>query len=134
MTPPVDMERLKALLPVLEDDPIEGLVKPAGYRILVEIQPPDKKRWKEAQLEMPQEMREREWQAQMYGVVMELGPEAYQDKNRFPGEGWCKKGDHILIRPYVGTRFMVRGNLYALINDDTVLGIVQGDPGEIERP
>jgi hypothetical protein len=65
---------------------------------------------------------------------MELGPEAYKDEKRFSGGPWCQVGDRILLRPYSGTRFMVKGNLYALINDDTVQGVISGNPGEIERP
>ena len=117
--------------PVAEADSIRSVMRPAGYRILVRLANPEKQ---DSKLEMPAEAREREWQAQVFGRVVELGPEAYKDKNRFPGGPWCKEGDTIVIRPYSGTRFMVRGNLYALINDDTVLSTVEGNPEEIERP
>jgi co-chaperonin GroES (HSP10) len=120
---------------ILEDDQITGVLKPAGYRILVRILPPEEtaKRWKDSRLTMPDDTRDREWAAQLWGKVVETGPEAYKDQGKFPTGPWCKKGDAILMRPYSGTRFMVRGELYALINDDTVEGVV-ADPGEIERP
>jgi co-chaperonin GroES (HSP10) len=119
---------------ISEDDRIDQTLHPTGYRILVRILPPEDylKRWRDSNLVMPDEVRDREWQAQMWALVVELGPEAYLDEKRFRG-AWCKEGDCIIMRPYVGTRFMVRGELYALINDDTVLAVVT-DPGEIERP
>ena len=115
------------------DDTIQGLMHPAGYRILVQIVPPEQslKRWRDSNLVMPDETRDREWAAQHWGIVIELGPEAYADKARFK-QPWCQPGDSIMMRPYSGTRFMVRGHLYALINDDTVQAVVK-DPGEVER-
>lgn len=120
---------------VPEADKIEGVLAPTGYRVLVEILPPEEtmQRWKDSRLRMPDETREREQAAQLWARVVALGPDAYQDKNRFPSGAWCKPGDAIVIRPYVGTRFVVRDRLYALINDDTVQGVV-ANPGEIERP
>lgn len=121
---------------VPEADKIEGVLAPAGYRVLVEVLPPEDtmQRWKDSRLHMPDETREREQAAQLWARVIALGPDAYKDEKRFPTGAWCKPGDAIVIRPYVGTRFMVRGRLYALINDDTVQAVVSGDPGEIERP
>lgn len=122
-------------IPVVpENDQIDGVLRPSGYRILVRVLPPDEaaERWKESKLYMPDEIRDREWAAQIWGYVVELGPDAYQDKAKFPSGPWCKKGDAILMRPYSGTRFMVRDQLYALINDDTVQGTA-AQPGMIER-
>jgi co-chaperonin GroES (HSP10) len=116
-----------------EDDRIDQTLHPTGFRILVQILPPEEylKRWQNSNLVMPDEVRDREWQAQLWAYVIELGPEAYKDEKRFQ-KPWCQPGDCIIMRPYAGTRFMVRKQLYALINDDTVLAVVT-DPGEIER-
>lgn len=116
-----------------EDYQIDHLIDPAGYRILVEIISPEDslKRWQDSNLKMPPETKEREWQAQVWAKVLRLGPQAYQDKERFFAP-WCKPGDHIMMRPYSGTRFMMRGHLYALINDDTVQAVI-GDVSELER-
>lgn len=119
---------------VADDDRIDHLIEPAGFRVLVQILPPEEslKRWQESQLVMPPEVRDREWGAQVWAKVIKLGPQAYKGKETFGAEPWCKPGDHIMMRPYAGTRFMVRGNLYALINDDTVEAII-GDVSELER-
>jgi co-chaperonin GroES (HSP10) len=120
---------------IAEDDQIGGVLHPTGFRILVQILPPEEylKRWQDSSLVMPDEVRDREWAAQLWALVIELGPEAYQDEQRFPqGRPWCAEGDCIIMRPYTGTRFMVRGGLYALVNDDSVLAVVT-DPSEVER-
>jgi co-chaperonin GroES (HSP10) len=125
----------EAIPAIAGDDNIGGVLHPTGFRILVQILPPEEhlKRWQDSNLVMPDEVRDREWAAQLWALVIELGAEAYLDENRFPlGQPWCKPGDCIIMRPYSGTRFMVRGQLYALINDDTVFAVVT-DVGELER-
>jgi co-chaperonin GroES (HSP10) len=118
----------------VNDDELELTIEPAGYRILVEIIPPQEslKRWLNSNLVAPDEVRDREWAAQVWAVVLRLGPDAYADKAKFPTGPWCKTGDHVLMRPYSGTRFLVHGRLYALVNDDTVQAVV-GDVSEVER-
>lgn len=130
MTPAV----LPAPAQAEEDYMIDHLIDPAGYRILVEIMSPEEsmKRWLDSNLKMPPEVQEREWQAQVWAKVLKLGPLAYNNKEKYGDEPWCKPGDHIMMRPYSGTRFMMRGHLYALINDDTVQAVV-GDVSELER-
>lgn len=119
---------------VPEDQKITGTLVPTGFRILLQILPPtdDEEKWHDL-LYLPAESRDREWHAQLWGLVIDLGPDAYKDKTRFPNGPWCKTGDTVMLRPYSGTRFRVEENLYALINDDTVCAVVTGDPGVIER-
>lgn len=119
---------------VPEDQKITGTLLPTGYRILLQIVPlsDDEKKWHDL-LYLPAESRDREWHAQLWAKVIDLGPDAYADEKRFPNGPWCKKGDTVMMRPYSGTRFRVEENLYALINDDTVCAVVTGDPGVIER-
>src|SRR5262249_8784730 len=109
---------------VPESDSISGTLVPTGYRILVRI--PDLKgqmaRW--ANLFMPDSTRVLEEAAQVIALVIATGPDAYQDKAKFPSGPWCAAGDVVVIRAYSGTRFVVKGHLYALINDDTVQGVV----------
>lgn len=68
----------------------------------------------------------------MVGLVLEVGPEAYGDKTRFPSGPWCKAGDYVLFRANSGTRFRVEGQEYRLINDDSVQAIVP-NPRAISR-
>jgi hypothetical protein len=72
--------------------------------------------------------------------VIAVGPLAFRDRKRFGfwRRPWCKPGDYVMMRSYAGTRFAMRNDegqdvVYALINDDTIQGVVRGDYEEIER-
>ena len=64
--------------------------------------------------------------------VVKIGPEAYQDKTRFPSGPRCKVGDFVIVRPNSGTRLKIHGREFRIINDDSVEGVVQ-DPRGIAR-
>ena len=66
------------------------------------------------------------------GCVIDMGEQAYADKDRFPTGPWCKVGDFVLVRPNTGTRIKIHGKEFRLINDDSVEGVVQ-DPRGITR-
>ena len=64
--------------------------------------------------------------------VVDMGPDCYKDASRFPSGPYCKKGDFILIRPHSGTRLVIHGKEFRVINDDSVEGVVD-DPRGIRR-
>ena len=64
--------------------------------------------------------------------VMDIGPDAYKDKERFPSGPLCKVGDFVLIRPSSGSRLKIHGREFRIINDDSVEAIVE-DPRGITR-
>jgi len=64
--------------------------------------------------------------------VLRMGPDAYQDKERFPSGPWCAEGDFIVVRTYTGTRLKVFGKEFRIINDDQVDCVVD-DPRGITR-
>jgi co-chaperonin GroES (HSP10) len=64
--------------------------------------------------------------------VVSVGPDAYQDKERFPSGPLCKEGDFVLIRPNSGSRLKIHGQEFRVINDDSVEATVQ-DPRGISR-
>ena len=64
--------------------------------------------------------------------VVELGPDCYTDKTRFPNGPSCKKGDFVIVRPNSGTRLKIHGREFRLINDDSVEAVVE-DPRGITR-
>lgn len=64
--------------------------------------------------------------------VMDLGPEAYKDKTRFPDGPWCKKGDFVITRAYQGTRIKIFGKEFRLLKDDQIEAVVD-DPRGIQR-
>jgi co-chaperonin GroES (HSP10) len=64
--------------------------------------------------------------------VLDVGPDAYKDTNKFPTGAWCKKGDFVLVRTYSGTRFKIFNKEFRMINDDQVECVVQ-DPRGVTR-
>tara|TARA_Y100000361_G_C10989184_1_gene253212 strand:- start:3 stop:434 length:432 start_codon:yes stop_codon:yes gene_type:complete len=62
--------------------------------------------------------------------VLEIGPDAYADKTRFPNGPWCKKGDWVLITRYAGSRIKIEGGELRIINDDEIIATVD-DPRDI---
>lgn len=64
--------------------------------------------------------------------VIELGPDAYEDKDKFPSGPSCKKGDFVIVRPNSGTRIKIHGKEFRIINDDSVEAVID-DPRGIER-
>ena len=64
--------------------------------------------------------------------VVHMGPDCYKDEKRFPTGPWCKQGDFVIVRPNAGTRLMIHGREFRMINDDTVEAVVM-DPRGIKR-
>jgi co-chaperonin GroES (HSP10) len=64
--------------------------------------------------------------------VVKMGPDCYNDTEKFPEGAWCKQGDFVITRPYSGTRIMIHGKEFRLINDDQVEATVE-DPRGITR-
>jgi co-chaperonin GroES (HSP10) len=61
---------------------------------------------------------------------MEVGPDAYNDKDKFPHGAWCKKNDWVLFARYAGSRLNIEGGELRILNDDEVLGVIN-DPEDI---
>lgn len=106
----------------------QQIPKPTGYRILVAI--PEVKETYESGLVKPDSVLKQEEVSTMVVQVVDMGPDAYQDKERFPNGPYCQIGDHVLIRAYSGTRFRIHGKeLFRVINDDSVEAVVEDPTG-----
>ena len=106
------------------------LPKPSGYRILCAI-PEAEKEFDSGLAKADETMRFEELLTTVLFVI-DLGPDCYVDKARFPTGPWCKKGDFILVRPNAGTRLVIHNKEFRIINDDSVEGVVS-DPRGIRR-
>ena len=106
------------------------LPTPSGYRILCAIPEADKE-CDSGLAKADITMRNEEVLTTVLFVVA-LGPEAYKDESKFPSGAWCKKGDFILVRPNSGSRLLIHGREFRLINDDSVEAVVL-DPRGISR-
>ena len=107
------------------------LPKPQGYRILCAI-PEAEKEYEGTGLVKSEETMRNEETLTTVLFVVELGPDCYKDTTKFPTGRWCKQGDFVLVRPYAGSRLVIHGREFRIINDDTVEGIVD-DPRGIKR-
>ena len=104
--------------------------KPTGYKILIALPEPDEKT--DGGIIKASQTIHNEEVGSIVGFVLDTGPDVYSDSVRFPTGPFCKKGDWIVMRSYTGTRFMVHGKEFRLINDDSVEAVVE-DPRGIVR-
>ena len=106
------------------------LPKPAGYHILCMV-PKAEEEFESGILKADTTMHYEEVLTPVLFVVA-VGPDAYQDKERFPSGPLCKEGDFVLIRPNSGSRVKIHGQEFRIINDDSVEATVE-DPRGISR-
>jgi co-chaperonin GroES (HSP10) len=121
---------LTNLLDKSDEEKATQLPKPSGYRILCAI-PEQEKEFESGIAKADETMRVEETLTTVLFVVS-LGPDCYADKNRFPSGAWCKQGDFVLVKPYAGSRLVIHGREFRMINDDSVEGVVD-DPRGIKR-
>jgi co-chaperonin GroES (HSP10) len=121
---------LNAVLNKSQEEKATQLPKPSGYRILCAI-PEVEKEYDSGLIKADLTLHNEEVLTTVLFVV-DLGPDCYQDKARFPNGPWCKKGDFILVRPHSGSRLVIHGREFRIINDDSVEAVVD-DPRGIKR-
>jgi co-chaperonin GroES (HSP10) len=136
MTSEPNLELLKAvdlskLLNAKPEEKAQQLPKPSGYRILCAI-PEVEKEYEGTNLIKADETIMIEETLTTVLFVVAMGPDCYKDASRFPSGPYCNVGDFILIRPNSGTRLVIHGKEFRMINDDSVEGTVQ-DPRGIRR-
>ena len=64
------------------------------------------------------------------GLILNMGPDAYGDKDKFPNGPWCAKGDWIVFAKYAGSRVKIEGGEIRILNDDEVLAKLK-DPEDV---
>jgi co-chaperonin GroES (HSP10) len=112
------------------EEKAKQLPAPSGYRILCAI-PEVEEEYESGILKADATINYEEKLATVLFVV-NLGPDCYNDKTRFPNGPWCKQGDFVIVRPNAGTRLLIHGREFRMINDDSVEAVVQ-DPRGIKR-
>jgi len=133
MNSPIDLGHavdLTNLLDKSNEEKATQLPKPSGYRIFCAI-PEQEKEFESGIAKADETMRIEETLTTVLFVVS-LGPDCYSDKARFPSGAWCKQGDFVLVKPYAGSRLVIHGREFRMINDDSVEGVVD-DPRGIKR-
>lgn len=109
------------------------LPDPSGYMLLTVV-PEAMEEYADSDVGLVKSSKEI-WKEEMLTPVLfvvKMGPEAYQDKTRFPSGPRCKIGDFVVVRPNSGTRLKIHGREFRIINDDSVEAVVE-DPRGITR-
>ena len=104
--------------------------KPVGYRLLIALPNVDETFGGEI-VKATKTLRD-DYVLSTIGLVLDMGEQAYADKDRFPTGPWCKQGDYVMFRANTGTRFKVGAQEYRLMNDDSIEAIVD-DPSVVTR-
>ena len=126
------MTKLATDQTVLTDNEIDAqLPKPVGYRVLVAL-PQQQDTYDGSNILKTDTVKRHDHIMSIMGLVMDMGEQAYGDKERFPTGAWCKQGDYVMFRANTGTRFVVNGLEYRLMNDDSVEAVI-ADPAGIKR-
>lgn len=116
---------------VITDEEMEQQIpKPVGYRVLIAL-PTIEDKYDSGLIKSDRTLHEERILSTM-GIVLDMGAEAYSDKERFPNGPWCKVGDFVMFRPNSGTRFKVNGQELRLLNDDSIEAVVP-DPKGVTR-
>ena len=114
---------------VITDEEWEAqLPKPTGYRILIAL-PDVEQFYNGSTLIKTSDVMHKEYIMSIMGIVLDVGPDAYADTDRFPNGPWCKEGDYVMFRMNTGTRFKVNGKEFRLMNDDSVEAVIPDPSG-----
>ena len=116
----ISEEQLEAMIPLH-----------VGYRVLIAL-PQVEETFDGTELLKSSQTRNEEHVMSIIGLVVDMGEQAYADKERFPTGAWCKQGDYVMFRANSGTRFRIGGTEYRLMNDDSIEAVVP-DPTGISR-
>jgi co-chaperonin GroES (HSP10) len=122
-------EEVSSLDPkTMDQDVIDRIPKPTGWRIVVlPFRPPKKTK---SGILLAEQAVERQQLATVCGYVVSTGPLAYADTEKFPHGPWCKKGDWVVFGRYAGARISIEGGEIRILNDDEVLATIQ-DPEDV---
>jgi co-chaperonin GroES (HSP10) len=108
-----------------------AIPKPTGYHILIAL-PNVEETFGESMLIKADKTVREEYILSTIGLVLDMGDQAYNDKDRFSAGPWCKPGDYVMFRANTGTRFKIGTQEYRLMNDDSIQAIVP-NPRAISR-
>lgn len=117
-------------LPAITADKAKQLPEPVTYHILCVI--PETEDKYDSGLVKADQTKHIEEVLSSVLFIINMGPDCYADKTRFPSGPSCKAGDFVLVRPNTGTRIKIHGREFRIINDDSVEAVVE-DPRGISR-
>jgi co-chaperonin GroES (HSP10) len=103
------------------------LPTPSGYRILILPQVIHTRT--ASGIYLTDKSVEQEHLATTVGYVVDTGPDAYADSDKFPHGAWCKAGDYVLFGRYAGSRVTMYAEnedhlTLRLLNDDEIIAVI----------
>ena len=101
----------------------EDLPRPTGWRILV--LPYRIKDKTKGGIVLAESTLEKQQVASQCGLILAMGPQCYQDKERYPEGPWCKVGEWVMFARYAGSRIKIEGGEIRLLNDDEILATIK---------
>jgi co-chaperonin GroES (HSP10) len=116
--------------PVIDEEMEKQLPVPVGYRLLIAL--PKIEETYDSGIVKADRTKHEEQILSIVGLVLDMGSQAYADKDRYPEGPWCKAGDYVMFRANTGTRFRFNGLEYRLMNDDSIEAVVT-DPRGVSR-
>jgi co-chaperonin GroES (HSP10) len=116
---------------ITEEELENQLPTPVGYRVLIAM-PEVEDTYGDSGIIKSNREVQLDTVMSTIGLVLDMGAQAYSDKDRFPTGPWCKQGDYVMFRMNTGTRFKVNGVEYRLMNDDSIEAVVS-DPRGVTR-
>ena len=106
----------------LDENVAARIPKPTGWRII--LLPYRGAEKTKGGIVLSDQTREKQQITTTCAYVLDVGPLAYMDKEKFPDGPWCKKGDWIIFGRYAGARIGLDGGEIRIINDDEVLATI----------
>ena len=122
LTPNNEIIGVKKSNKKLEEKQETKLPKPTGWRILV--LPFKMKEKTKGGVILAEDTLDRQQIASQVGLVLAMGPQCYQDKERYPEGPWCKVNDWVMFARYAGSRVKIEGGEMRMLNEDEVLATI----------
>ena len=122
LTPNNEIIGVKKSNKKLEEKQATKLPKPTGWRILV--LPFKMKEKTKGGVILAEDTLDRQQIASQVGLVLAMGPQCYQDKERYPEGPWCKVNNWVMFARYAGSRVKIEGGEMRMLNDDEVLATI----------
>lgn len=115
-----------------ENETVESQIpRPVGYHLLIAM-PQVEETYGDTGIIKVTKTMQHDNLLSMIGLVVDMGEQAYADKERFPTGPWCKVGQYVMFRMNSGARFKVGSTEFRLLNDDSIEAVVP-DPRGVSR-
>ena len=122
LTPNNDIIGVKKSNKKSEEKQDTKLPRPTGWRILV--LPFKMKEKTKGGVILAEDTLDRQQIASQVGLVLAMGPQCYQDKERYPEGPWCKVNNWVMFARYAGSRVKIEGGEMRMLNEDEVLATI----------